>query len=558
MAVFAQEPDTTVPSIAGNVKLGTTALYYDAVRAKHQGDFAEATRMMEKVIELDPQAAGAYYDLAKIYMVRKQNDKAEGYIKKAISLHPENKWYQEQYAILLMEQNKFKKAAAIFEGIIETEENDKEYLEKLAYVYQRGGDTKRAIEVIDKLIALYGNDEELIEKKLQIYINNNQLDDAVLLVNEMIEQVPHESSYYVRLAEMYNNSNQSEKAAEVYKKAEARFPDDAGIQLSLSEYYKNIGDTANYKKYLKKVITNNSLEASTQLTILQSYILAADNDGDRQFATDMANRIAVQNPDNAQALHAYGNMLAITNQFDSAAVQYKKSLDIDQSNFQVWKNLLSVYAQQLNADSLIEYSSKALRLFPTQAHVHFMKGMGHNQKKEYDQAANSIQRAIDMMPEENRGELASMYAMLADVYNNQKDYEASDENFDKALKLDPDNPTTLNNYSYYLSVRKERLDEAEKMSKRSLELAPELPTFLDTYGWILYQKGEYKKAKEYIELAIKKEEANASGTLWEHLGDIYFKLGERNKAMESWRKAKELGTDSDLIDKKIKDEKLYE
>lgn len=71
------------------------------------------------------------------------------------------------------------------------------------------------------------------------------------------------------------------------------------------------------------------------------------------------------------------------------------------------------------------------------------------------------------------------------------------------------------------------------------------------------QKGDYKKAKDYIQKAIDAEES-PSGTLWEHLGDIYFKLGDKDKAFECWQKAKELGTESEEIDRKLKDKVLYE
>jgi Tfp pilus assembly protein PilF len=151
-----------------------------------------------------------------------------------------------------------------------------------------------------------------------------------------------------------------------------------------------------------------------------------------------------------------------------------------------------------------------------------------------------------------------MYTLLGDVYNSAKQYTASDSTYDKALKLDPNNATLLNNYGYYLSVRGARLEDAERMSKKSLEIRKDEPTFLDTYGWILYKEGKYDKALEFIKKAITANGDNADGTVWEHLGDIYFKLNDVDKAVDSWKKAKEKGTDSIDIDKKIKDKKLYE
>jgi len=103
-----------------------------------------------------------------------------------------------------------------------------------------------------------------------------------------------------------------------------------------------------------------------------------------------------------------------------------------------------------------------------------------------------------------------------------------------------------------------KLEEAEKMSKRSLELRPDEPSYLDTYGWILFKMGKYEKAKEYIERAVTANKGNGDGTLYEHLGDVYYKLNDTDKAYENWKRSKEKGNDSPVLDKKIKDRKLYE
>ena len=95
------------------------------------------------------------------------------------------------------------------------------------------------------------------------------------------------------------------------------------------------------------------------------------------------------------------------------------------------------------------------------------------------------------------------------------------------------------------------------MSKKTLQLQPDSKSFLDTYGWILYQQGKYTEAKDYIEKAIKAG-GQEDGTLYEHLGDIYYKLNEVDKAKENWKKAKEKGEDSPLLNKKMNEGKLYE
>ena len=103
----------------------------------------------------------------------------------------------------------------------------------------------------------------------------------------------------------------------------------------------------------------------------------------------------------------------------------------------------------------------------------------------------------------------------------------------------------MNNYAYYLSLAGENLRRAEQLSAKTVEAEPKNSTFLDTYAWILYRQGSYSLAKFYIERAIDNldpEEDNS--VLYDHYGDILQASGEKEKAVEMWRKAQELGLDT--------------
>jgi Tfp pilus assembly protein PilF len=207
-------------------------------------------------------------------------------------------------------------------------------------------------------------------------------------------------------------------------------------------------------------------------------------------------------------------------------------------------------------DSVVAYADKSIAVFPNNALPYFYKGIALVQAKKPELAIQPLNHALDL-ESENQALIAQLYATLGDVYNTQQNYSYSDSCFEKALKIQPDDASTLNNYAYYLSVRKIKLSDAERMSKKSLELMPNSKSFLDTYGWILYQQGNFTEAKIYIEKAIAAA-GDDDGTLLEHLGDVYFKLNETEKAIEYWEKAKSKGEDNPLLLKKISEGKLYE
>ena len=129
--------------------------------------------------------------------------------------------------------------------------------------------------------------------------------------------------------------------------------------------------------------------------------------------------------------------------------------------------------------------------------------------------------------------------------------------YDEALKYNEQNIAVLNNYSYFLSLEKKDLKKAERMSAQCIRLEPDNATYLDTYAWIFFVQGNYTLAKIYIESALSKDTTNSS-ELVDHYGDILFQNGEVEKAVEQWKKAKEMGKESKVLDRKIAQRKYIE
>jgi len=107
-----------------------------------------------------------------------------------------------------------------------------------------------------------------------------------------------------------------------------------------------------------------------------------------------------------------------------------------------------------------------------------------------------------------------------------------------------------------LPLRKVNLDKAEKMASLLIKNNPENPTFLDTYAWVLYVRGKYKDAKKVMEKVIST--GHASATHLEHYGDILFKLGDVNTAVQQWEKARGQNANHEPLDTKIANRRVYE
>ena len=142
--------------------------------------------------------------------------------------------------------------------------------------------------------------------------------------------------------------------------------------------------------------------------------------------------------------------------------------------------------------------------------------------------------------------------MLGDCYHSEGQTAQCYAAYDKALEHNPDNIVVLNNYAYFLALSSADLKRAETMSRKAIEAEPNNGTYLDTYAWVLYCMGQYTQARIYIEQTLRsmtdeEREAASAASLYDHAGDIYLKCGNREQAVEHWKKAAELTQDGELL-----------
>jgi tetratricopeptide (TPR) repeat protein len=151
---------------------------------------------------------------------------------------------------------------------------------------------------------------------------------------------------------------------------------------------------------------------------------------------------------------------------------------------------------------------------------------------------------------------AEFLGQLAEAQFGTKNIMEGIENYKKAIQLDAQSLLLKNNFAAALAEVGKSLDLAASLSKQTIEQSPENGLYHDTYGLILFKKGSFEKAKNSFERALELEKDDPYIT--EHLGDVYYKLGEEAAALLHWEKALEMGSENTVLDQKIKDKKYYE
>lgn len=519
-------------------------------------DYAKSFVLFQKALEQDPRNATAHYKISQIYQQSEDYDKALTSALKAVELQKNNKFFYVQLAEIYTKMNEYESAIEAYQTMFKNCTGANEYLFELAALYIYQEEYAKSIEIYNKVEDIYGINDQIVNQKQKLYIQLNDLDGAVREGEKLIEAYPGEADYVISLAEILSSNGKGELARKYLESYLVEFDEDEPrIKIILSNIYKEKGDKEKANKFLIDAIANPQLDFLTKLKVINSYVQQLPNKDVEAVCIDLSEKLIEVHPDEPDAYAVSGDIYMETQKEDKAVEMYDMAIKKGASNYNVWHNLIRLSYVKENFDKVISYSEKAIEYYPNQVFLFFFLGSAQLVQKKYEDAVEALEMGKKLAGKNN--ELKStINAQLGDAYNYLKEYGQSDASYEEALAYNPNNDHVLNNYSYFLSLRKEKLDLAIKMSSKLVKRNPDNPTFLDTHAWVLYVNGNFKEARYYIEKAVNS--GNASGTIIEHYGDILFKLGEVDSAVKQWQIAKGMDEKSELIDKKIADRKLYE
>ncbi len=542
--------------LSGSERANVTYLFYNANKEKILGNMNNAAELFSDVIRKDPGNHAAMYELANIYADQKKYPDALFFIKSAYKLDPKNLWYALSLSEIYQKNKKFSEAAEILEQLVKNYPDRVDFYFEWATALIFADKSNDAVKVYDKLEEKIGLTKEVTIQKSRLYQRLGKNDKAIAELQRYIDANPKDAQAYGMLAEIYQNMGDKQKALDTYQKVLDVDPDNPYIHLSLADFYRSTGEKEKSVSELKLAFTNKELDVETKISILSSYFALLELHPElKGQAIELCQLLLTAHPMESRVHAVYADFLNQDKQYSKARDEYREAKKLGSKEFVVIQQILFLDSQLQSWDTLLTESEDAMATFPDQPLVYFFSGVANSQKKKYAEAIQSFTTGAKLVVD-NKPLETQFYANLGDAYNELKNFTKSDENYDKALAVEPKSEYVLNNYAYYLSLRGENLEKAEAMSKLSNELKPKSATFEDTYGWIMYKQGKYKEAKIWIEKALE-DDTDKSATLFEHYGDVLYKNSDTQKALEYWQKAKDAGEGgSEFLDKKILEKKL--
>jgi Flp pilus assembly protein TadD len=304
-------------------------------------------------------------------------------------------------------------------------------------------------------------------------------------------------------------------------------------------------DLVQHVSVVSSVAGNPTPPANLKADELNESGFAALQNGNYPLAVSLLKRAVEVDPKHKSAWNSLGNAYLAQRQTTDAIAAFKKQADVNPYDEFVYNNMGRAYWLDRNYEEAAKAFHKQIDVNPLDHFAHSNLGTMYAEWHKYGDAVPELEKAVSLTPDD-----PILQVNLGDAYLNLGQDDKALAAFDKAVELSA-TPVVWNNIAYQLSLKKSHLDKAqqyaesavaataaglrnltlEQLSVRDLALVPSLVAYWDTLGWIYFAKGDLDNAEKYVNAAWL---IGQHGEVGDHLGQIYEKRGEKQKAIQTY------------------------
>lgn len=481
--------------------------------------------------------------LKAVYAQRADDSSAFSELEKTLRLSPDSKYLKRMLVAQALADGEAEKAAP-YVNFIEQGENDAEdWLVYGAYQLKKNN-LPEAEKAYDKALALDPDNARVLYQYVLVLSLTN-LDKAVEKLIALAQENPDLApAVYTEIGSLYFESRRMNEAVLYYNKASALAPDDPNPRLGRGEVYEK---TSQYFlmlhefEELEKMGYSNAGTLSRMASVYlmsndlpkaEEYFLKAkaDDNGDVPSAYFLA-RLAEQRGDYSRAISYLR---------DSS--DYNRSAD-------KWLQV-SFYLQRLNQnEESLKTLQEAYKKFDGNVEIAYFYALALSERAEYKKAAKVFKKLLETNPSYEEARL--QYAFTLDSL---KKYSELDAQLEILLEQNPKNAPALNLYAYSLAQRNTRLADAQEYIARALAMYPDENAFIDTQAWIYFRQGKYQQSAELLSV-LSPEFVKANPDIAYHWGAVLYELGDYEKARPYLQSARESIQEADKLYKKLPKQK---
>ena len=524
---------------AQNVQQRYDNFFLEAIVQREKGNSDAAFDLLRHCVDIDSTRSEAYFYLAQYYGALKQKDKMLGMMKKAVDLEPDNTTYLETLANVYISQRQYAEGIEMLERLYDKSRERDEVLGMLVQLYEQQQDYDNAIRTLNRLETLEGKSERLSFAKSSLFTQKGDKKAAISEMKKLADQYPHDNNYRCLYGNTLYVNGQQKKALAIYHEILKDDPDNRNAQMAMLAHYNEQHDSAAANRLIEEILLNKQSSTEDRVTLMRQVIGESERaGGDSTRVLQLFHRmldLPQSDADMALFCATYMNLKKMPK--DSIGAVLEKAIQIAPDNAAARLQLVSYAWQNEDRDKVIALCKEARQYSPDEMAFYYYQGIAYYQNSQLDEALDAFQNGIGVITQQSDPAIVSdFYAVMGDIMHQKGMDREAYAAYDSCLQWKDDNIACLNNYAYYLSIKGEQLDKAEQMSYRTIKAEPKNATYLDTYAWILFMQKRYSEARIYIDQTLQND-SDTSAVLLEHAGDIYYHVGDTDKALVFWQQS---------------------
>ena len=526
--------------------------FHQALTAKALGNYDEAFDLLQFCYALDSTNAGVLAELGVFFSALGEKQYALDFFRRAVSFDPTNYYYNLMIAELSLELGLQQDAIDIYNRLLALYPERVELFFDLANVHADNEQWQKAIDALNKLEANVGISEVLTLNKVHFYLMLGERERAINEVRPLIAENPFDPRFYILIGDLYFQDRQNERALIYYEKAREIAPDFPSLIFALINFHERSHNFVAVQAELQSALAIETLDMEAKMQLLTRYIsFLHQNEQDLALSEPLFQSLFAQYPDYSDLNFMFANVLMMQDREEDAIHQFEIFIRANPDDPIGYEQLLRIAVDNEDLEKIITVSTQAIEHLPQYAQFYFYLGVVKFQQGRYAESQQVFKDGLQNAVFQNPALKSVFFGQVGDLYYHLDNKEAAFVYYAKALEANPMNLHVLNNYAYFLALERRDLDRAERMSAITIRAEPTNATFLDTYGWVLFQQGAYTLARVYLERAMRYSANDPNAVIFEQYGDVLYRTGEPERARDMWQQARELGGDSDELNRKI-------
>ena len=365
VAVYANAQD---PVLKSKDEIELQSQFIDAMQDMVLEKYDEALDRFKKLRPKVKNEGIVEYEMAKIYDNQNQMDEAIYFAEKAVEKDT-SKLIYAQFLIDLYKKNKdYEKAARLMEAGLEKGYFDSEKYYQAADYYFKANKIDKSLDILDKLAKLTGDAKGVGLYKSQLLLRNHEYKKALKLVDKLLRKYPSDIKLLLRKGLILRLMNKDDEALEIYRKILTLDPSNPQALSYMTAMKKFDQSEAEYVDNLLPLIQNKEVDFDKKIKMLIPFVdKVSENSNLSRSMLAIAGELLKLYPGKAEANALYADILNNSGRVDESIKYYEKTLQLNKSNFDIWKQLMSLYTMRRDWKNLLRVSEEAIEYYPNQA-----------------------------------------------------------------------------------------------------------------------------------------------------------------------------------------------